>query len=200
MEDSYFTLQHPGEGLYKEKGSKFIAMAWPVTTEEQVEQFLAEARKKYYDSRHVCYAWRLGREGKRFRANDDGEPSHSAGDPILNEMKSQELSDVLVAVVRYFGGTKLGVGGLIRAYGTAAQEALEDGEREEVVLREEVEIRFPYEKTSDVNRVLHPFRIEADSKTYEMDCHFIYHIRLSRVERIKQVLREIGVLVEEIED
>ncbi|MCL4105583.1 UNVERIFIED_CONTAM: hypothetical protein GTU68_057458 [Idotea baltica] len=200
MEDSYFTLQHPGEGLYKEKGSKFIAMAWPVTTEEEVEQFLAEARKKYYDSRHVCYAWRLGREGKRFRANDDGEPSHSAGDPILNEMKSQELSDVLVAVVRYFGGTKLGVGGLIRAYGTAAKEALEDGEREEVVLREEVEIRFPYEKTSDVNRVLHPFRIEASTKEYEMDCRFIYRIRLSRVERIKQVLREIGVLVEKEED
>jgi len=199
-EDSYFTLKAPGEGLYKEKGSKFIAMAWPVTSEAQVEQYLEEARKKYYDSRHVCYAWRLGRDGKRFRANDDGEPSHSAGDPILNEMKSQGLSDVVVAVVRYFGGTKLGVGGLIRAYGTAAKEALEDGGREEVVLREEVEIRFPYEKTSDVNRVLHPFRIEPDTAEYGMDCHFIYHIRLGRVERIKQVLREIGVLVEEEED
>ncbi len=135
-----------------------------------------------------------------FRANDDGEPSHSAGDPILNEMRSQEISDALIAVVRYFGGTKLGVGGLIRAYGTAAREALEDTEKIEVVLTELIEIRFPYEMTSEVNKTAHPFRIEPEISKYELDCQLTYRIRLSRVEQIKAAFRQIRVLVEPEED
>lgn len=200
MADSYFSISSSGKGLYKEKGSKFIGIAKPVKTEAEVESFLEAIRKEYYDSRHVCYAWRLGSEGKKFRANDDGEPSHSAGDPILNELRSQEISDALIAVVRYFGGTKLGVGGLIRAYGTAAKEAIEDTEKIEVVLTELIEIRFPYEMTSEVNKTAHPFRIEPEISKYELDCHLTYRIRLSRVEQIKDAFRQIRVLIEPEED
>lgn len=200
MADSYFSISSGGRGLYKEKGSKFIGVAQPVKTEAEVEQYLEAIRKEFYDARHVCYAWRLGNEGKVFRANDDGEPSHSAGDPILNEMRSQEISDALIAVVRYFGGTKLGVGGLIRAYGTAAREALEDTEKIEVVLTELIEIRFPYEMTSEVNKTAHPFRIEPEISKYELDCQLTYRIRLSRVEQIKAAFRQIRVLVEPEED
>ncbi len=200
MADSYWSISGRGEGLYKEKGSKFIAIAWPVKSETEVEEHLAAARKEYYDARHVCYAYRIGSTGQQFRANDDGEPSHSAGDPILNEMKSQEISDALVAVVRYFGGTKLGVGGLIRAYGTAAKEALEVAGKIEIVMTELVEIRFPYEKTAEVNKTAHPFRIEPETSNYGLDCHLIYRIRLSQVEQIKEAFRQIRVLVEPDED
>ena len=183
--------------MYKEKGSKFIAIAHPVSTVEEVEEKLQAIRKEYYDSRHVCYAWRLGPKGQKFRANDDGEPSHSAGDPILNEMKSQEITEAVVAVVRYFGGTKLGVGGLIRAYGTAAKEALEDAGKKEVIRSELVEIRFPYEKTTDVNRTIHPFRLEPETSNYGLDCHLIYRVRLNMLEAVQDAFRKIGVLVED---
>ncbi|MEM7039836.1 MAG: YigZ family protein, partial [Bacteroidota bacterium] len=124
MKDSYHTISGPSDSFYKEKGSKFYGFAFPVKSVEEVELRLGEVAKKFHDARHICYAYRFGVKGEPWRANDDGEPSHSAGDPILNEMKSKEVSDALVAVVRYFGGTKLGVGGLVRAYGTAAKEAL----------------------------------------------------------------------------
>lgn len=196
MEDSYFTIVGPSEGLYKEKGSKFLAFAWPVKTEEEANERLAELRKRFYDARHVCYAWRLGPTGKHFRSNDDGEPSHSAGDPILNEMKSQEVTDLVIGVVRYFGGTKLGVGGLIRAYGTAAGEALEANERKEVVMTERFRIRFPYERTSEVKKALHPFRLEPTESHYAADCSFVYDIRKSIAENVRVVFDELGILEE----
>src|SRR5690606_7725476 len=124
MDDGYRTIAQPAEGLYKEKGSKFIALAYPVYTEEEIKDRLAELRKKYYDARHHCYAYMLGADKSRYRANDDGEPNHSAGDPILGQIRSADLSNVLVVVVRYFGGTKLGVSGLITAYKTATADAL----------------------------------------------------------------------------
>ena len=119
MTDLYKTIKHPSEGLYKEKGSKFLAFAYPVSSEEDIGRIITDLRKQYHDARHHCYAWRLGPEKDRFRVNDDGEPSGSAGKPIFGQIRSMDLSDVLVVVVRYFGGTLLGVGGLIRAYRAA---------------------------------------------------------------------------------
>ena len=131
MQDSFLTIGQPAEGLYKEKGSKFIGLAFPVKTEDEVKERLEETRKTYYDARHHCYAYILGHEGTQFRANDDGEPNHSAGDPILGQIRSKELTNTLVIVVRYFGGTKLGVSGLINAYKTAAALALDNTSIEE---------------------------------------------------------------------
>ena len=129
MKDLYLTIEKTTEGLYKETGSKFLAMAFPVSTREEISERLAELRKKYHDARHHCYAWRLGADMEEYRVNDDGEPSGSAGLPIFGQIQSRDLSNVLVVVVRYFGGTLLGVGGLIRAYRAAASGALApDGE------------------------------------------------------------------------
>ena len=169
-------------------------------SEDEIEGHLQALRKQYYDARHVCYAWRLGPDGKRFRANDDGEPSNSAGTPILNEMRSQEITEALVAVIRYFGGTKLGVGGLIRAYGTAAKEALEDAGKLEIIQTETIEIRFPYELTAEVNRTVHPFRIEPATSNYGLDCHLIYEVRLDLAPAVKEAFRTIRVLVEDEEE
>lgn len=197
MEDQYHSLARQSEGLYKEKGSKFLAFAYPVKTQEEIDAHLGDLRKAYYDARHVCYAWRLGPKGQPFRAADDGEPSHSAGDPILNELRSFELSDALVAVVRYFGGTKLGVGGLIRAYGTAAREAIEANEIVEVVLTEDIPVRFAYDRTSEVNRMLHKLQLEAHSSDYAADCRQTFRVRLSEAPEVRRVFAEMGILEED---
>ena len=121
---SYHTLQDPEEGFYKEKGSKFLAFAYPVTTEKEIKERIDGLKAKYFDARHHCYAWMLGANKNHFRAFDDGEPNHSAGDPILGQIRSKGVTNVLVVVVRYFGGVKLGMGGLISAYKNAAQDVL----------------------------------------------------------------------------
>ena len=124
VKDAYSSISAPAEGLFKDNGSRFIALAWPVETQQQIKDIVDSLKKEYHDARHHCYAWRLGWQGQEFRANDDGEPSGSAGRPILGQIDSRGLSDILVVVVRYFGGVKLGVPGLIKAYKTATSEAL----------------------------------------------------------------------------
>jgi uncharacterized YigZ family protein len=146
------TLLLPVEGLYKEKGSKFLSKAYPVQSEEEIKQWLAALRKEYYDARHVCYAFSLQAPFLTERGNDDGEPAHTAGTPILNQIKSFELSNVLVVVVRYFGGTKLGVSGLIQAYKAAAEDALIKAEIITVEPKERYQIILPYEYTGHVMR------------------------------------------------
>ena len=126
MEDVYKTIEFPAEGQYKEKGSRFIALAYPVRQEEEIRTIVAAIKEKYYDARHHCYAWRLGADKKLFRANDDGEPSSTAGKPILGQIQSHDLTDILIVVVRYFGGIKLGVSGLINAYREATADALQN--------------------------------------------------------------------------
>ena len=154
MEDKFVSIAGSTEGLYKEKGSKFIAHAFPVANEEEIKECLEELSKTYYDARHICYAWVLGLEGEHYRANDDGEPNHTAGDPILNQIRSYGYTRILVAVVRYFGGTKLGASGLIYAYKTAAREALEPAEP--VVQHVGLPVRFylSYEAISEVMRLI----------------------------------------------
>src|SRR5690554_2132633 len=154
MPDTYLTLKSQSQGLYKEKGSKFLAFAYPVDNEEEIKEILETLKKQYHDARHHCYAYILGKDGQNFRANDDGEPGHSAGDPILGQIRSNNLTNTLIVVVRYFGGTKLGVGGLVTAYKTAATEAILANEiiTETVTLK--VNFQFDYIDMNEVMRII----------------------------------------------
>ncbi|WP_242927692.1 IMPACT family protein [Pontibacter vulgaris] len=177
MEDTYRTIAAPSEGLYKEKGSKFIALAYPVYSEEDVKEHLTELRKKYFDARHHCYAYSLGADKSRYRANDDGEPNHSAGDPILGQIRSADLSNVLVVVVRYFGGTKLGVSGLIHAYKTATAEAIANAtiiEKHETAL---LQVHFTYPQMNDVMGLVKEYELAVRDQQFELECQMTLEVR-----------------------
>lgn len=178
--DTYSSIEEEAEGFYKEKGSKFIAHAFPITSEEEIKERLDELRKKYYDARHHCYAWIVGRDQDRYRANDDGEPNHSAGDPILGQIRSYSLSDVLIVVVRYFGGTKLGVGGLITAYKTAAADALEAATIITKTVMDTFEVHFTYPDMNEVMRAVKDFDAEVVSQDFGMDCQMTLRVREAR--------------------
>src|SRR5690606_2962631 len=154
---SYRTLHRAGKGLYKEKNSKFIAFAYPVANEGEIKIHLDELRKEYFDARHHCFAWVLGPDKKQFRAFDDGEPNHSAGDPILGQIRSRDLTHTLVIVVRYFGGTKLGVSGLIAAYKNAAALALDDAGCVEKQIFDKITLEYKYDDTTTVMRLVREF-------------------------------------------
>jgi uncharacterized YigZ family protein len=194
MKDTYLTIAASAEGGYREKGSKFLAFAFPVRDEAEIGVHLAELAEKYYDARHHCYAWRLGPEGKRYRAADAGEPNHSAGDPILNELKSRSLFDVLVVVVRYFGGTKLGIPGLIEAYGSAAAEALDAAPKVERTLTAPIRIVFAYGQTSEVGRVIQKFSLKPSQSEYGADCRQSFDVRLRDHAAVLEIFREMGIL------
>jgi len=172
IENSFQTITYQTEGFYKEKGSRFIAHAIPVTSEEEIKSELEGLRKTYYDARHHCYAYIIGLKDQSYRANDDGEPNHSAGDPILGQIRSKILTNTLVVVIRYFGGTKLGVGGLIHAYKTAAEAALEKANVKIIYSKTKVHLSFGYENTSEVERALSEFDIEYLDKQYTDSCLF----------------------------
>ena len=154
---SFFTIKSIGQGIYKEKGSKFLGFAYPVLSESEIKEKIASLKSEYFDARHHCFAWMLGSEKNQFRAFDDGEPNHSAGDPILGQIRSRNLTNVLVVVVRYFGGTKLGVGGLIAAYKAAAEDALSNSMiiEKEVIVR--ITLSYDYSVTADVMRMVKEF-------------------------------------------
>ncbi|WP_439881596.1 IMPACT family protein [Pontibacter sp. MBLB2868] len=190
-EDTYRTIEEPSEGLYKEKGSKFIALAYPVYTEEEVKEVLAELRKKYFDARHHCYAYSLGADKSRYRANDDGEPNHSAGDPILGQIRSADLSNILVVVIRYFGGTKLGVSGLIHAYKTATADALEHAvviEKHETVL---LQAHYAYPQMNDVMSLVKEYDLQVRDQQFELDCRLTVEVRKKLEEEIKTKLQDM---------
>jgi len=170
MNHKYRTIESPAEGTYKEKGSKFLAFAYPVSREDAVKDALQSLRKEYYDARHHCYAWRLGPEMSRYRSNDDGEPSGSAGQPIYGQIVSRELTDVLVVVVRYFGGTKLGVGGLIQAYRTAASDALDQSRIIERKVYDCLRLEFGYEQMNRVMKVIKDRQLDFEDQHFDLDC------------------------------
>lgn len=194
MVDRFLSLKGYSEGFLKVKGSRFLAYAWPVSSVEEIESLLAEKRKVHWDSRHVCFAWRLGPEGKSWRAYDAGEPSHSAGDPILNALRSFDLTNCLAVVVRYFGGTKLGISGLVEAYRTATEDAIQNNEIIERHITRLLEIRYPYEKTAEVNRLVHQFNLKASHSEYGADCLQGFEIRLSRFDQIKGMFADLGII------
>lgn len=184
--DTFKTIKGGGEGLYKDKGSKFISLAFHVETADQALGIVAETRKRYYDARHVCYAYMLGAERVAFRANDDGEPSGTAGKPILGQINSAELTDILVIVVRYFGGILLGTGGLIVAYKTAAAEAIRNSEVEEKIVESMVRVECGYDALNYVMRVIKECQGRVVEQQQEMECRYAIALRPSFVELMRQ--------------
>lgn len=197
-EDKYRTVNAIAEGLYKEKGSRFISFIYPVKTEEEIKEILAEIKTKYYDARHHCYAYCLGANRERFRANDDGEPSSTAGKPILGQIVSNDLSNVLIVVIRYFGGIKLGVSGLIQAYKDAAADAILHAEIVERTVDEIIRIRFTYVVMNDVMKILKEEAPEILSRNFEMECEMTLSIRQKDMSGLKERLSKVESLV--IED
>lgn len=193
-EDVYRTIAAPAEGIYTEKRSKFIAIALPVRTVDEVKALLEEYQKKYYDARHVCYAYMLGPQRKDFRANDNGEPSGTAGKPILGQINSNELTDILIIVVRYFGGIKLGTSGLIVAYKAAAAEALTAAEVVEKTVDECIRFWFEYPFMNDVMRVVKEEGPEIVEQGYDMDCRMTLRIRNSLMPRLRARLEKVETL------
>ncbi len=181
---AFFELTGESQGVFKDKGSKFYAFAFPVKSREAVDLHLVGIKKKYHDARHYCYAFRIGNAGELSFANDDGEPAHSAGDPILGQIRSRELTNTLVVVIRYFGGILLGVRGLIEAYKNAASDALNQAEKQEIIALYTFQLVFPYDKTQEVNRLMHPFRPKIISAEYNENCIIVYQVLMQQKEAI----------------
>lgn len=195
ISDTYRSIAAPAKGIYKELGSKFLAFAHPVETEDQAKEILAAVRKEYFDARHHCFAWRLGLTGEPYRLSDDGEPSSTAGRPIHGQLLSQELSDILVVVVRYFGGVKLGVPGLIRAYRTATQDALANALIVEKVAGEHFTLKFGYLQMNDVMKVLKDMGITPLRQSFDLDCSLEVRVRLSQIEDFRKQLAFCQIIV-----
>ena len=191
-EDRYLTLEAPAETSCRERSSKFLAYAYPVEDEERIRMILDELRKRYYDATHHCYAWRLGPRVEQFRANDDGEPSGTAGKPILGQLLSHELTDTLIVVVRYFGGTKLGVPGLIAAYREAAAEAIAAARIVERTVDRTIRIDFPYAAMNDIMRVVKEERPRIVEQRFDNLCTMRLAIRESCAERLAERLKKAG--------
>ena len=191
QKSTYRTLSAISEGIYKEKGSKFIAFAVPCYTEKEAKEYLDTWRKEHYQSRHVCYAYRFGVDQKVFRANDDGEPNNSAGAPILGQIQSYDLSNILIGVVRYFGGTKLGVGGLIHAYKTAAKDAIENGEICELEVFDWIRINFDYGAMPSVMNLLKQHNLVMKDQVFEESCSLVVNLPLNKSTFIQEELKEI---------
>lgn len=192
MIDEYKTLKTEGEGYYTEKRSKFLAFAHHVETLDEIKELIAGYRKKYYDARHVCYAYMLGAERLEFRANDDGEPSSTAGKPILGQINSNELTDILIVVVRYYGGVNLGTSGLIVAYREAAADAIAHSEIETRQVEEIVTYSFAYPLMNDVMRIVKEVQPRIVSQTYDNTCEIKLSIRKSEAEQLRNRLSKLS--------
>ena len=185
------TINTSGEGVYKEKGSKFLAFAYKATTEEEIKERLAEIRKLYHDARHHCYAYVIGQNQEKYRANDDGEPKNSAGMPILRQINADNLSNVLIIVVRYFGGTKLGISGLVKAYKIAAKEAIENAGIVTETLKEDIKIKFQYICMNEVMKLIKKHNIEIKTQTNNLDCEMLLSIPLDNYNLLKESFSKI---------
>jgi uncharacterized YigZ family protein len=188
MSDTYLTIQSSTEGLFKDKGSKFISFAIPVTNTDEIKEILKEYRKRFFDARHVCYAYILGHERNEFRANDDGEPSGTAGRPILGQINSRELTNVLVIVVRYFGGILLGTSGLINAYKEAAAEALNEAKIVEKIILQKLTFEFEYIRMNEVMRVIKETGATVNGQDYDSNCIMTVSIRQQDFDRLREKL------------
>lgn len=192
MSDTYLTIQDKSEGIYTEKRSKFLAFAHPVETIDEIKDLLTDYKKKYYDARHVCYAYMLGPERADFRANDDGEPSSTAGKPILGQINSRELTNILVVVIRYFGGVKLGTSGLIVAYREAAAEALSAATVIEKAIEETVTFTFPYVMMNSVMRVVKELNPRIVEQKYDETCIITLAIKRSMAPMLEERLNKLA--------
>lgn len=194
--DFYKTITAPSEGLYKDKGSKFIARAYPVGDKKEVQEYLSELKKEFHDARHFCYAYNIDPENVTFKSSDDGEPTGTAGKPILNQILSFGLCNVLVVVIRYFGGTKLGVSGLIKAYKSATIEALDAAKIVTGKITRKINISFDYPLTNDVMKVIHECEIEIVDKNFARNCNLTLEVQKNQKEKVMNRFQGIyGVYV-----
>jgi uncharacterized YigZ family protein len=189
--DEYLTIEKPAEGLYKEKGSKFMAFALPAESEQEVKNHLDNLRKHYHDARHHCYAYRLGTDMKDYRMNDDGEPSSTAGKPIFGQIQSYNLTNILIVVVRYFGGTLLGTSGLVRAYKSAAENALQNATVIKKTIQSFYEIHFGYDLMNEVEKLLHEMNVRPYQKNFTDTCTFRIAIRINHEQKMAEHLKSI---------
>ncbi len=197
VQDTYRTLSALSTGTYREKASKFLALAFPVSGEEEIRQQLQAIRKEYFDANHHCYAWQLGYEQPSFRMNDDGEPSGTAGRPIYGQIQSFHLTDIMVVVVRYFGGTKLGVSGLIQAYKTTARIALEEATIIEKTVHSFYRIIYPYALMNEVMRFCKEKSLTISSSSFDLDCALVVGVRLRDADIIYgELMKKQGLKVE----
>lgn len=197
FDDIYHTIKAPAEGIYKEKGSKFLAFAFPVVTVEEVKKHLESLRKEYFDARHHCYAYILGANKEAWRANDDGEPSGTGGRPIHGQLLSADLTDTLIVVVRYFGGILLGASGLANAYKTAARDAIEHAEIIEKTIDIRYRLHFEYALMNDVMRVIKEFGLTPLNQDFNLDCRLEVSVRQSQSVRLYDTIANLrGVKIE----
>lgn len=202
IDDTYKTIFDSAQAIYTEKRSKFIAIAFPVTTREEIKEIIDVYQKKYYDARHLCYAYMLGHERKDFRANDNGEPSGTAGKPILGQINSNELTNILIIVVRYFGGIKLGTSGLIVAYKEAAAEAIAQCEIIEKTVNDDIKVMFEYPFMNDIMKVVKDLSPQIISQSYDTDCNIELRIRRSVMPALRARLEKVETarIIEDEED
>lgn len=191
FEDTYRTIEFPCSGILKDRGSKFLAFAFPVTSEQQVKEHLAALRKEHHGANHHCYAFRLGADKQFFRSNDDGEPSNTAGKPILGQIQSNDLTNVLIVVARYFGGTLLGVSGLIAAYRGAAADAIANAKIVEKQITEIYQLNFPYSAMNDVMKILKDENLEQWNQDFQLDCKLKFSVRKNEADNVCAAIRKI---------
>ena len=189
--DLYKTIEKASTGIYKEKGSKFLAFAYPVATESEIKDILDDLKKEYYDARHHCYAYMLGADKGKFRANDDGEPSSTGGKPILGQILSNDLTNIFIVVVRYFGGTKLGVSGLINAYRSAASDAINNAKILEKTVNDYYKVEFHYIAMNDVMKLIKEENLDIVEQNYDNVCEIVLSIRQGEVQKIKSRIEKI---------
>ena len=194
MEDTYKTISGKAEGIFKDKGSKFLAFAYPVCTLDEIKEIIDSLKKQYHDARHHCFAYRLGAKKEVYRMNDDGEPSGTAGKPIFGQILSEDLSDILIVVVRYFGGTLLGTGGLIKAYRTASADALNNARIIVKIVEDLFTINFDYAEMSKVMRIIREENLEQLKPVFDQRCEISLKIRQSESVRITNRLETIQSL------
>lgn len=197
FEDTYLTISKPSEGMFKDRGSKFIGYAYPVTTEAEIKQHIELLRKEHFSARHHCYAFRLGPDKSAWRANDDGEPSNSAGKPILGQIQSKDLTNILIVVVRYFGGTLLGVNGLINAYRAAAAEALAHADIIEKQVQDMYEVSFTYENMNSVMKIIKDEGLDILSQDFGLACKLEFSVRKSKADKVvEQFMKTDGLKIQ----
>jgi uncharacterized YigZ family protein len=192
--DTYLTIEKKGEIIFKDKGSKFLAFAYPVENEVQVKEQLTLLKKEHQSANHHCYAYRLGADKLNFRTNDDGEPSNTAGKPILGQIQSNDLTNILVVVVRYFGGTLLGVSGLINAYKTAASEVIKSSRIVEKYISYSYNITFPFEQLNEVMKLLKQLDCKITTQQFDTSCEISFSVRKSHSEQCEEKLKKIDKL------
>ncbi len=196
--DTYKTIRIPSTGMYKEKGSKFLAFAYPVDTEEQIKKNIQDLKKEYFDARHHCYAYRMGTAGEQWRANDDGEPSSTGGKPILGQLLSNELTNILVVVVRYFGGIQLGVPGLINAYRSATTDALANAQIIEKTAKETLTLLFHYNAMNEIMKLAKDEQLDILEQNFDMECRLKVAVRKNKTGEVRKKATGAGAQLVEL--